>query len=114
MPPLRTAASTAALRRTTHLLVFGCGRCSVSRVPPTDSPGRVFMGRRRAAPGTALHRQDPPETELAGKTAACSRAPCFMAPVLFYGPGFGNGAIPVYLTIFSRSRTYCHQLFLRV
>jgi len=43
------------------------------------------MGRRRAAPGTALHRQDPPETELAGKTAACSRAPCFMAPVLATG-----------------------------
>ena len=82
MPPLRMAASTAALRRITHLLVFGCGSCSVSRVPPTDSLGRVFMGCRRAAPGAASQRQDPPETELAGKTAACSRAPCFMAPVL--------------------------------
>src|SRR6516225_10232866 len=59
-----------------------CGSCSVSRVPPTDSLGRVFMGCRRAAPGAASQRQDPPETELAGKTAACSRAPCFMAPVL--------------------------------
>jgi len=82
IPPLRTATTTAALRRTTHLLVFGCGSCSISRVPPTDSPGGVLIRRRQAALGPAPLHQDPPIIELAGKTAAYSRSPCSTAPFL--------------------------------
>src|SRR5689334_8357169 len=97
IPPLRTAATTAALRRATHLLVFGSGSCSIRRVPATDSPGGVFIRRRPAALGAASHQQDPPLTELAGKTTACPRPPWSTTP------HFGSGAIPVRFTIFSRS-----------
>jgi hypothetical protein len=46
------------------------------------------MRRRQAALGRAWHHQDPSETELARKIAACSRAPCSAAP------RFSIGAIP--------------------
>jgi hypothetical protein len=45
------------------------------------------MRHRQAALGRARHQQDPPEIELARKTAACSRVPCSTAP------HFGVGAI---------------------
>src|SRR5262249_49546805 len=103
-PPLRTAATTAALRRTTHLLVFGCGSCSMSRVPPTDFPRGVFMRRRQAALGRAWAHQDPPEPELVRTIAACSRV-AGSTPTRFT-----TGPLPSF-TIFSRSWTRCHQLF---
>jgi hypothetical protein len=46
------------------------------------------MRRRQAALVRAWHQQDRPETELAGETAACLRAPCSTAPA------FNVGAIP--------------------
>lgn len=105
IPPLRTAATTAALRRTTHLLVLGRGSCSISRVAPSDSPRGVFIRRRQATLGPAPHLQDPPETELVGNTAACSRAHCST------GPMFRRRGNSVPFTIFSRSRAFCHQFF---
>src|SRR3954454_24700268 len=106
IPPLRTAATTAALRRTTHLLVFGSGSCSIRRVPATDSPGGVFIRRRPAALRAASHQQDPPLTELAGKTTACRRPPWSTTP------HFSSGGNSVHFTIFSRSSARCHQFFL--
>jgi hypothetical protein len=44
--PLRTAATTAALRRITHLLVFGGGRLSISDNPiKTHQKAFSFGGR---------------------------------------------------------------------
>ena len=38
------------------------------------------MRHRQVALGRARHQQDPPEIELARKTAACSRVPCATTP----------------------------------
>ena len=68
IPPLRTAATTAALRRTTHRFVFGGGR--LTSVPASDSLESVssrgaWDADDRTSPERALL-----VTDLAGRTAA--------------------------------------------
>ena len=57
---------------------------------------RFHIRSRPAALGVASHQQDPPVTELAGKTTACSRPPYSTTP------RFSGWPIRVCFTIFSR------------
>jgi hypothetical protein len=95
MSPLRTAATTAAFRRTTHLLVFGCGRLRVSSIPLSDSSGGVFIGGHSGAEGSTSYLRDLPVTDLAGKIAPF---PCF----LVLPPDLLHRHIIVRFTNFSR------------
>src|SRR5438552_4586816 len=63
MPPPRTAATTAALRRTTHLLVLRGGRLSMSRARLDGSSKSVSIwlfgeaeGRTSDGPGAVGNR----------------------------------------------------------
>jgi hypothetical protein len=69
--PLRTAATTAALRRTTHLFVFGTGRLSMSGgVPARDSLESV-SSRGVGDPDDPTPRdRGPLVTDLVGNIAA--------------------------------------------
>ena len=86
IPPLRTEATTAALRRTTHLLVLGGRNSSMSRGPGHRITRRRFHRVPPSSLGHPSHQQDPPVTELAGKTAACSRAAARRSRLLAAGP----------------------------
>ncbi len=64
IPPLRTAVTTAALRRATHLLVIGGGRLSMIDIPINDSPESVFIGRHGDADSSPSPERTPPITGL--------------------------------------------------
>jgi hypothetical protein len=73
--PLRTAATTAALRRTTHLFVSGGGRRSMSGVLARDSPGHVSSPGRGDADDPTSQGRDVLVIDLAGRVAACPLVP---------------------------------------
>jgi hypothetical protein len=70
IPPLRTAATTAALRRTTHLFVFGGGRLAMSGVPASDSLESVSSRGTWDADDRTSPARGPLVTDLVGKIAA--------------------------------------------
>ena len=70
MAPLRTAATTAAFRRTTHLLVFGGGRPSVSCFLIRDSSEGVLIPLRGGINGPTSPVGGPSATGLVGRIAA--------------------------------------------
>jgi hypothetical protein len=70
IPPLRTAATTAALRRTTHLFVFGGGRLAISGVPASDSRQSVSSRGTGDADDPSSPERGPLVTDLVGKIAA--------------------------------------------
>ena len=106
IPPLRTAATTAALRRTTHLLVFGWWQLLHKPRPGHRTHREAFSFRRRpAALGRCLAPAGPARNRTGRKDS------CMLAGSLFYDPAFSSGTIPVRFTIFSRLRACCHQFF---
>jgi hypothetical protein len=68
IPPLRTAATTAALRRTTHLFVFGGGR--LASVPASDSLESVSSRGTWDADDPTSPERGPLVTGLVGRMAA--------------------------------------------
>jgi hypothetical protein len=68
--PTRTAATTAALRRTTHRFVFGGGRLAMSGIPASDSLESVSSRGTGDADDPTSHGRGPLVTDLVGKIAA--------------------------------------------
>jgi hypothetical protein len=69
IPPLCNAATTAALRRTTHLFVFGGGRLARSGVPASVSPESVSSRGTWGADNPTSPERGPLVTDLLGRIA---------------------------------------------
>jgi hypothetical protein len=67
--PLCTAATTAALRRTTHLFVFGGGRLAISGVPASDSRENVSSRGTWDADNPTSPERGPLVSDLIGRIA---------------------------------------------
>jgi hypothetical protein len=102
--PLRTAATTAALRRTTHLFVFGGGR--LANVPASDSLVSVSSRDAWDADDPTSREVGPLVTDLIGKTAAFPLVLGSTAATLRVMP------FPIVSRIFHDFQHVCHPIFL--
>ena len=106
--PLRTAATTAALRRTTHLLVAGSGRPSMGDIRIGSSPESGSTGRWGEAEGPASLSRGPSVVDPSRQTASF--------PLLSLR---STGSIPATTQFTPVSRIFndferiCHQFFLK-